>query len=54
MAIAYVRKEAHDTIGWWDIAGQYREETRTLADGRSVRVFGLDTSVTRRQRSAFF
>ena len=46
MAIAYVRKKAHNTIGWSDIAGQYREETRTLADGRSVRVFVLDTSVT--------
>lgn len=46
LAIAYVRKDAHDTIGWSDIAGQYREETRTLADGRRVRVFALDTSVT--------
>ena len=46
MAIAYVRKKAHNTIGWSDIAGQYREETRTLADGRSVPVFALDTSVT--------
>lgn len=46
MAIAYVRKEAHDTIGWSDIAGHYREERRTLADGRNVPVFELDTSVT--------
>ena len=46
IAIAYVRKKSHDTIGWSDIGGQYREETRTLADGRSVPVFALDTVVT--------
>lgn len=46
MAIAYVRKEAHDTIGWTDIAGQYREEMSPLADGRSVPVLVLDTPVT--------
>jgi Carboxypeptidase regulatory-like domain/TonB dependent receptor len=46
MAIAYVRKKAHDTIGWTDIAGQYREETRALADGRSISVLALDTPVT--------
>jgi len=46
LAVAYIRKEAHDTIGWSDSAGQYRKETRTLADGRSVPVFVLDTSVT--------
>jgi len=46
MAIAYVRKQSHDTIGWSDIAGQYREETRPLADGRGILVSALDTSVT--------
>ena len=46
IAIAYVRKQSHNTIGWSDIAGQYREETRTLADGGSIAVSALDTSVT--------
>ena len=46
MALAYVRKDAHDTIGWSDVAGQYREETRALADGSTVRVLALDTAVT--------
>jgi hypothetical protein len=46
VAVAYVRKQAHDTIGWSDVAGRYREEMRTLADGRVVPVFVLDTSVT--------
>jgi hypothetical protein len=46
IAVAYVRKDGHDTIGWSDAAGQYREETRTLADGRAVPVFALDTAVT--------
>ena len=46
VAVAYVRKEGRDTIGWSDVAGQYREEARTLADGRGIQVFALDTAVT--------
>jgi hypothetical protein len=46
VAVAYVRKNGTNFIGWTDIAGQYRQETRTLADGRSVQVFALDTAVT--------
>ena len=45
-AIAYVHKDGANFIGWTDVAGQYRAETRTLPDGRSVPVFVLDTSVT--------
>jgi hypothetical protein len=45
-SIAYIHKEGADFIGWTDAAGQYREQTRTLSDGRSVTVFALDTSVT--------
>ena len=41
MAVAYVRKDGHDFIGWTDIGGQYREETRLLVDGRSLPVFAL-------------
>ena len=35
-AIAYVRKDGANFIGWTDVAGQYREETRPLPDGRSA------------------
>src|SRR4030095_9753998 len=40
-AIAYVRKDGGDFIGWTDIGGQYREETKLLPDGRSLPVFVL-------------
>ena len=46
VAIAYVRKDGANFIGWTDVAGQYHEDTRTLGDGRIVPVFVLDTSVT--------
>ena len=41
VAIAYIRKDGGDFIGWTDVGGQYREDTRTLADGTSVPVFVL-------------
>ena len=41
VAIAYVRKDGANFIGWTDIGGQYRAGTRTLTDGRSVTVFEL-------------
>jgi hypothetical protein len=41
VAIAYVRKDGSNFIGWTDVGGQYREGTRPLADGRSVPVFEL-------------
>jgi hypothetical protein len=41
VAIAYVRKDGSNFIGWTDVGGQYREGTRTLTDGRSVPVFEL-------------
>ena len=41
VAIAYIRKDGGNFIGWTDLGGQYREDTRTLADGRSVPVFVL-------------
>jgi hypothetical protein len=40
-AIAYIHKSGDDFIAWTDVGGQYREETRTFADGRSVPVFVL-------------
>ncbi len=44
VAIAYVGKRGSNFIGWTDVGGQYREESRSLADGRSVPVFVLANS----------
>jgi hypothetical protein len=41
VAIAYIRKDGGNFIGYTDVGGQYREEARTLPDGRSVPVFAL-------------
>jgi hypothetical protein len=41
VAVAYVRKDGSDFIGWTDVGGQYREEARRLPDGHSVPVFVL-------------
>ena len=49
VAIAYVRKDGANFIGWTDVGGQYRESTRTLADGRSVPVFELINSTRDRR-----
>ena len=49
VAIAYVRKDGANFIGWTDIGGQYRDGTRILIDGRSVPVFEL-TNNTRDRR----
>jgi hypothetical protein len=46
VAIAYVGKDGANFIGWTDVAGHYRQDTRTLPDGRIVPVFVLDTAVT--------
>jgi hypothetical protein len=49
VTLAYVHKDGGNFIGWTDVGGQYREDTRTLADGRSVPVFVLVNSPTARQ-----
>jgi hypothetical protein len=46
VAIAYIRKDGSNFIGWSDVAGQYRPDTRRLADDEIVPVFLLDTAVT--------
>jgi hypothetical protein len=46
VSISYVHKDGSDFISWTDVAGQYVEGAQTLADGRSVPVFRLNTSVT--------
>jgi hypothetical protein len=48
-AIAYVRKNGSDFIGWTDTGGIYREETRTMADGRVVPVFVLTNDTASRR-----
>ena len=49
VAIAYVRKNGSNFIGWTDVGGQYREAARTLPDGRSLPVFVIvnDTAARR-------
>jgi hypothetical protein len=41
VAIAYIRKNGENFIGWTDTGGIYREETRALAGGQVVPVFVL-------------
>ena len=38
VALAYVRKNGRDFIGWTDVGGQYREDTAPLPDGSRVPV----------------
>ena len=38
IGIVYVRKQGDDFIGWTDVGGQYRADTRTLPDGRTLPV----------------
>lgn len=49
IAMAYVRKNGANFIGWTDVGGQYRQESRTLADGRSLPVLGLINSPSDRR-----
>ena len=46
---AYIHKDGANFIAWTDVSGQYRQETRTLLDGRTVPVFVL-TSTTDSRR----
>jgi hypothetical protein len=48
-AVAYIRKEGSNFIAWTDVGGQYREETRTLADGRILPVFVLTNGAAARR-----
>ncbi len=49
VTMAYVRKSGGNFISWTDTGGIYREETRTLADGRVMPVFALTNARTSRQ-----
>jgi hypothetical protein len=49
VALAYIRKKGSNFIAWTDVGGQYREEMRTLADGRTLPVFELASSTASRR-----
>ena len=49
VAMAYVRKNGNRFIGWTDVGGQYREEVRSLPDGRSVPVYVITNSTADRR-----
>ena len=51
VAMAYVAKRGADFIGWTDVGGEYREETRTLADGRILPVYALTSALNSRRYS---
>jgi len=48
-AVAYIRKDGANFIAWTDVAGQYRQDTMTLANGQNLPVFVL-TSPTATRR----
>jgi len=41
LAVAYIRKDGANFIGWTDVGGQYRQRGQQLPDGTSVSVFEL-------------
>src|SRR5215204_4237274 len=48
-AIAYIRKNGENFIGWTDTGGIYREETRAMTDGRVVPVLALTNGTASRR-----
>jgi hypothetical protein len=51
IGIAYVGKTGADFIRWSDVGGQYRADTRTLADGRTLPVSVLVNGTAARRFS---
>jgi hypothetical protein len=49
VTMAYIHKDGEHFIGWTDTGGIYREETRTMADGRVVPVFVLTSGTASRR-----
>jgi hypothetical protein len=47
--MAYVRKDGSRFVGWTDVGGVYREETRTVPDGRRVPVLVIANSTADRR-----
>jgi len=46
VAVAYVRKNGANFIGWTDTAGQYVQSTQAVNGAGTIPVFRLDTAVT--------
>lgn len=46
VAVAYVRKNGANFIGWTDTAGQYVQSTQTVSGAGTIPVFRLNTDVT--------
>lgn len=49
LTTAYVHKHGRNFIGWTDVGGVYREEMRTLPDGRPLPVFVIANSTADRR-----
>jgi len=49
VALAYIRKDGANFIGWTDVGGQYHEETRTLPDGGQLPVYVIVNSTDDRR-----
>ena len=49
VAVAYVGKRGADFIGWTDTGGVYRQDQRTLTDGRALTVYELVNATTDRR-----
>jgi hypothetical protein len=49
VAVAYIHKDGRDYVGWTDVGGEYREETRTLPDGQILPVFVLTNGTAARR-----
>lgn len=49
VAAAYIHKVGTDSIAWIDTGGEYREETLTVADGRTLPVYVLTNSPSARR-----
>jgi hypothetical protein len=49
VAMAYVHKDGSRFVGWTDVGGRYREETRSLPDGSVLPVFVIANSTADRR-----
>jgi len=49
VAAAYIHKSGEDYLGWTDVGGEYREDSRTLPDGSTLPVFVLTSPTSSRR-----
>jgi hypothetical protein len=47
--VAYIRKDGDSFIGWMDVGGLYRQESRVLPDGRRLPVLALTNAPAARR-----